>query len=42
MELPHLEQLIKWLDPDASPMLAELTRADYQRVWKDWRLPPPQ
>jgi L,D-peptidoglycan transpeptidase YkuD (ErfK/YbiS/YcfS/YnhG family) len=42
MDLPHLEKLVKWLDPDANPMLAELTRADYQRLWKDWHLPPPQ
>ncbi len=41
MDLGHLEQLIKWLDPDADPMLAEMTRADYARFWKDWHLPPP-
>jgi L,D-peptidoglycan transpeptidase YkuD (ErfK/YbiS/YcfS/YnhG family) len=42
MDLAHLEQLVRWLDPGANPMLAELTRADYARVWKDWHLPPPQ
>jgi L,D-peptidoglycan transpeptidase YkuD (ErfK/YbiS/YcfS/YnhG family) len=41
MELDHLERLIKWLEPGSNAMLAELTRADYARVWKDWHLPPP-
>jgi L,D-peptidoglycan transpeptidase YkuD (ErfK/YbiS/YcfS/YnhG family) len=42
MELDHLEQLIKWLEPGSDAMLAELTRADYARLWKDWHLPPPE
>jgi L,D-peptidoglycan transpeptidase YkuD (ErfK/YbiS/YcfS/YnhG family) len=42
MELSRLEQLVAWLDPSGNPMLAELTRADYERVWKDWHLPPPE
>ena len=42
MELANLEHLIKWLQPGSNTMLAELTRADYARVWKDWHLPPPQ
>jgi L,D-peptidoglycan transpeptidase YkuD (ErfK/YbiS/YcfS/YnhG family) len=41
MELDRLEQLIKWLEPGSNAMLAELTRADYARLWKDWHLPPP-
>ncbi len=41
MELDHLERLIKWLQPGSNAMLAELTRADYARLWKDWHLPPP-
>jgi hypothetical protein len=41
MALDRLEELVKWLDPDANPMVVELTRADYARLWKDWRLPPP-
>ena len=41
MELDHLEQLIRWLQPGSNAMLAELTRADYARFWKDWHLPPP-
>jgi len=41
MELDNLERLIKWLEPDSNAMLAEMTRADYARVWKDWGLPAP-
>jgi len=41
MELDHLERLIQWLQPGSNAMLAELTRADYARLWKDWHLPPP-
>ena len=41
MELDHLERLIRWLEPGSNAMLAELTRADYARVWRDWHLPPP-
>jgi L,D-peptidoglycan transpeptidase YkuD (ErfK/YbiS/YcfS/YnhG family) len=41
MERDHLEQLIKWLKPGSNAMLAEMTRADYLRLWKDWNLPPP-
>jgi L,D-peptidoglycan transpeptidase YkuD (ErfK/YbiS/YcfS/YnhG family) len=40
MDLDHLERLIKWLQPGSNAMVAELTRADYARVWKDWHLPP--
>ncbi len=42
MKLEDLEHLITWLDPAANPMLAELTQADYARLWKAWHLPPPQ
>jgi len=41
MELAHLERLIQWLESGSNAMLAELTRADYARVWQDWHLPPP-
>jgi hypothetical protein len=33
--------LIKWLRPGSNAMLAELSRADYQRLWRAWHLPPP-
>jgi L,D-peptidoglycan transpeptidase YkuD (ErfK/YbiS/YcfS/YnhG family) len=42
MELDNLEHLIKWLEPGSNAMLAELTRADYARLWIDWHLPPPR
>jgi L,D-peptidoglycan transpeptidase YkuD (ErfK/YbiS/YcfS/YnhG family) len=42
MKLDDLERLIKWLEPGSKAMLAELTRADYARVWQEWHLPPPQ
>jgi len=41
MKLEDLEHLVKWLEPGSNAMLAELTRADYARLWKDWHLPPP-
>jgi len=42
MKLEDLQHLIRWLKPGSNAMLAELTRADYARVWKDWHLPPPE
>jgi hypothetical protein len=42
MERDHLIRLIKWLRPGSNAMLAELSSADYDRLWKDWRLPPPE
>jgi len=41
MKVEDLERMIKWLEPDSNAMLVELTRADYNRLWKDWHLPPP-
>jgi L,D-peptidoglycan transpeptidase YkuD (ErfK/YbiS/YcfS/YnhG family) len=41
MERDNLKHLVKWLQPGSNAMLAELTRADYDRFWKDWALPPP-
>lgn len=40
MQLENLERLVKWLQPGSHAMVAELTRADYARVWNDWHLPP--
>jgi L,D-peptidoglycan transpeptidase YkuD (ErfK/YbiS/YcfS/YnhG family) len=42
MSRGELERLIKWLEPGSNAMLAELTRADYERVWQAWHLPPPE
>jgi len=42
MARPDLVRLIKWLRLGSNAMVAELSRADYERVWKDWHLPPPE
>jgi hypothetical protein len=42
MRLEDLEHIIKWLRPSSDAMLAELSRADYERVWQAWHLPPPE
>jgi L,D-peptidoglycan transpeptidase YkuD (ErfK/YbiS/YcfS/YnhG family) len=42
MERDRLVHLIKWLKPGSNAMLAELTRADYARLWSAWHLPPPE
>jgi L,D-peptidoglycan transpeptidase YkuD (ErfK/YbiS/YcfS/YnhG family) len=41
MERGNIIRLIKWLEPGSNAMLAEMTVADYARLWKDWHLPPP-
>ena len=41
MALTASSSSCKWLEPGSNAMLAELTRADYARLWKDWHLPPP-
>jgi hypothetical protein len=40
MSRENLERLIKWLAPGSNAMVAELSRADYRRVWRAWHLPP--
>lgn len=42
MKVDDLERVVKWLQPGSNAMLAELTKADYLRVWNDWHLPPPE
>jgi hypothetical protein len=42
MAKDDLVRMIKWLQPGSNAMLAELSRDDYFRVWKDWGLPPPK
>lgn len=42
MKVDDLERLIRWLEPGSNAMLAELTRADYARLWNEWHLPPPE
>ena len=41
MDKPKLVRLIKWLKPGSNAMMVELARADYERLWKVWQLPPP-
>jgi L,D-peptidoglycan transpeptidase YkuD (ErfK/YbiS/YcfS/YnhG family) len=41
MTRDNLEKLLRWLDPSANPEFVLLTRADYKRLWQDWKLPPP-
>ncbi len=41
MDKDDLVHLIKWLKPGSNALLVELARADYQRLWKPWHLPPP-
>jgi D-alanyl-D-alanine dipeptidase len=35
----HLEGVLKWLDPAKNPLLVQLTRADYKRLRRHWKLP---
>lgn len=37
-----LNELVKWLRPAAGPALVQLPREAYQRLWREWRLPPPE
>jgi len=39
MAVEHLEWLIQWLRPDASPHYVLLPRTDYQALRQAWRLP---
>lgn len=39
MEESTIDQLLVWLDAGQSPVLVQLTRADYQRLGADWALP---
>jgi hypothetical protein len=41
MAKDDLVRLVKWLKPGSNAMTVELSRADYRRVWQDWKLPPP-
>lgn len=39
MEARHLEQLLRWLNPDAMPILIQMTESQYIRHRSDWHLP---
>jgi len=36
-----LARIMAWLKPEADPALVQLPRLTYQRLWRQWRLPPP-
>lgn len=36
-----LVRVIKWLNEKARPCYALLTRAEYEKKWQGWKLPPP-
>ena len=40
MSRDDLIRMIAWLQPGSNAMVAELSRADYARVWRSWHLPP--
>ena len=41
MERGDLEELVRWLDTESSPILVQLPDSEFQRFEKDWRLPKP-
>jgi L,D-peptidoglycan transpeptidase YkuD (ErfK/YbiS/YcfS/YnhG family) len=42
MDRDDLKHLVKWLHAGSNALVAELTRADYERFWQAWGLPPAQ
>jgi len=42
MEEKAVIGLMSWLKKDAHPVLVQLPKAEYERVWKDWKLPMPE
>jgi D-alanyl-D-alanine dipeptidase len=39
MEAARIEELIGWLDPSASPLLAQLPESEFKRLHQSWGLP---
>ena len=39
MEGEKMEELMRWLDPVAKPLLVQLTEAEYKRLCAKWQLP---
>ncbi len=39
MEAAKMEELLRWLDPAATPLLVQLTEAEYKRLCDKWQLP---
>lgn len=42
MAAADLEELVKWLKPEAQPALVQLPIAEYRKVWRKWMLPAPE
>ena len=40
MEAPHIETLLRWLDPKKYPVLVQLPETEYLRYQSAWSLPP--
>ncbi len=38
----QMETLLRWLKPEGKPVLVQLTKAEYRRLWKNWGLPEPK
>lgn len=41
MPREKLEHLLRWLRPETHPEFILLAQPDYNRLWKEWKLPPP-
>jgi L,D-peptidoglycan transpeptidase YkuD (ErfK/YbiS/YcfS/YnhG family) len=39
VEAHHIEELLRWLDPDAMPVLVQMPEPEYVRFRSTWRLP---
>lgn len=42
MAAPKMEALLRWLDPQAKPLLVQLPEAEFQRLQAQWQLPARQ
>lgn len=38
----QMEALLRWLRPEGKPVLVQLTKSEYLRLWKIWGLPEPR
>ena len=42
MDASQLLEILRWLDPSKNPVLVQIPRGEYIRLWRTWDLPPPQ
>jgi len=42
MEETNVTRLMAWLKSDRNPILVQLPKQEYQKLWKDWGLPSPE